>query len=53
MRQVRPISNQDLAVLLYSFYSEQADQNLIALEYLCWSTPAYSVFQGGVDRTVT
>ena len=23
------------------------------LEDLCWSTPAYSFFQGGVDRTVT
>ena len=38
----------DLAV-----YSEQqSGQNSSALEHLCWSTPAYSVFGGGVDRTI-
>ena len=38
---------------LYSFHSEQAEQKTSALEHLCWRTPEYSVFRGGVDRTVT
>ena len=38
---------------LYSFHSEQAEQKSSALEHLCWRTPEYSVFRGGVDRTVT
>ena len=46
LNQVRPCS-------LYSFHSEQAEQKSSALEHLCWRTPEYSVFRGGVDRTVT
>ena len=38
---------------LYSFHSEQAEQKSSVLEHLCWRTPEYSVFRGGVDRTVT
>ena len=38
---------------IYSFHSEQAEQKSSVLEHLCWRTPEYSVFQGGVDRTVT
>ena len=38
---------------LYSFHSEQAEQKSSALEHLRWRTPEYSVFRGGVDRTVT
>ena len=38
---------------LYSFYSTQADQKSSVLEYLCWSTPAYSPFWRGVKRIVT
>ena len=38
---------------LYSFHSEHAEQKSSALEHLCWRTPEYSVFRGGVDRTVT
>ena len=38
---------------LYSSHSEQAEQNSSALEHLCWRTPEYSVFRGGVGRTVT
>ena len=39
----------------YSFYSEQAAQksSALSLEHLCWSTLVYSIFRGGVVRTVT
>ena len=37
---------------LYSFHSEQAERKSSVLEHLCWHTPEYSVFRGGVDRTV-
>ena len=38
---------------LYSFHSKQAEQKSSVLEHLCWRMPEYSVFRGGVDRTVT
>ena len=38
---------------LYSFHSEQAEQKSSALEHLCSCTLEYSIFRGGVDRTVT
>ena len=34
---------------LYSFYSGHKSRTQ---EHLCWSPPAYSIFLGGVDRTV-
>ena len=42
-----------LSCSLYFFHSEQAEQNSSVLEHLCLRTPEYSVFRGGVDRTVT
>ena len=41
----------DLAVLFTP--STLNRQKSSALEHLCWRTPEYSVFRGGVDRTVT
>ena len=38
---------------LYSFHSKQAEQKSSVLEHVRQRTPKYSVFQGGVDRTVT
>ena len=36
-----------------NIYLGQAERKSSSLEHLCWRTPEYSVFRGGVDRTVT